>query len=367
MAEALKVVAHYQFTPESLAMLSEAARSNVVRVNSYEEQLRAMAEAEVLCSFDFPNNWREVAPHLRWYQSVSAGVDRLRGNSVLDPDSGVIVTTASGVHSEIICEYVFCSILMFNRGWHTMVDLQRRHIWAHESTASGVHSEIICEYVFCSILMFNRGWHTMVDLQRRHIWAHESPKYPLPGRELTGRTMGIVGLGNIGRRIAQVAHAFGMKVLAMRFSTRGSEPDPDVDQSYPVEQLRSMLALCDYVVLSMPLTGRTAKMIGEAELRAMRPDAYLVNIARGGVVDEPALIRALQEGWIAGAGLDVTDPEPPRNDSPLYDLPNVILTPHVAGATEHYERRLAELFADNLRRYRAGQPLRNQYDARRGY
>ena len=309
MAEALKVVAHYQFTPESLAMLSEAARSNVVRVNSYEEQLRAMAEAEVLCSFDFPNNWREVAPHLRWYQSVSAGVDRLRGNSVLDPDSGVIVTTASGVHSEIICEYVFCSILMFNRGWHTMV-----------------------------------------DLQRRHIWAHESPKYPLPGRELTGRTMGIVGLGNIGRRIAQVAHAFGMKVLAMRFSTRGSEPDPDVDQSYPVEQLRSMLALCDYVVLSMPLTGRTAKMIGEAELRAMRPDAYLVNIARGGVVDEPALIRALQEGWIAGAGLDVTDPEPPRNDSPLYDLPNVILTPHVAGATEHYERRLAELFADNLRR-----------------
>lgn len=326
MAEALKVVAHYQFTPESLAMLSEAARSNVVRVNSYEEQLRAMAEAEVLCSFDFPNNWREVAPHLRWYQSVSAGVDRLRGNSVLDPDSGVIVTTASGVHSEIICEYVFCSILMFNRGWHTMV-----------------------------------------DLQRRHIWAHESPEYPLPGRELTGRTMGIVGLGNIGRRIAQVAHAFGMKVLAMRFSTRGSEPDPDVDQSYPVEQLRSMLALCDYVVLSMPLTGRTAKMIGEAELRAMRPDAYLVNIARGGVVDEPALICALQEGWIAGAGLDVTDPEPPRNDSPLYDLPNVILTPHVAGATEHYERRLAELFADNLRRYRAGQPLRNQYDARRGY
>jgi phosphoglycerate dehydrogenase-like enzyme len=326
MAEPLKVVAHYQFTPESLAMLSEAAQSKVVQVTSYEEQLRAMAEAEVLCSFDFPDNWREVAPHLRWYQSVSAGVDRLRGNSVLDPDSGVIVTTASGVHSEIICEYVFCSILMFNRGWHTMV-----------------------------------------DLQRRHIWAHESPEYPLPGRELTGRTIGIVGLGNIGRRIAQVAHAFGMKVLAMRFSTRGNEQDPDVDQSYPVEQLRSMLALCDYVVLSMPLNDRTAKMIGEAELRAMRPDAYLVNIARGGVVDEPALIRALQEGWIAGAGLDVTDPEPPRDDNPLYDLPNVILTPHVAGATEHYERRLAELFADNLRRYRAGQPLRNQYDARRGY
>jgi phosphoglycerate dehydrogenase-like enzyme len=326
MAEQLKVVAHYQFTPESLAMLSEAAQSNVVQVTSYEEQLRAMAEAEVLCSFDFPGNWREVAPHLRWYQSVSAGVDRLRGNSVLGPDSGVIVTTASGVHSEIICEYVFCSILMFNRGWHTMV-----------------------------------------DLQRRHIWAHESPEYALPGRELTGRTMGIVGLGNIGRRIAQVAHAFGMKVLAMRFSTHGNEPDPDVDQSYPVEQLRSMLGLCDYVVLSMPLTERTAKMIGEAELRAMRPDAYLVNIARGGVLDEPALIRALQEGWIAGAGLDVTDPEPPQDDNPLYDLPNVILTPHVAGATEHYERRLAELFADNLRRYRAGQPLRNQYDARRGY
>jgi phosphoglycerate dehydrogenase-like enzyme len=128
-----------------------------------------------------------------------------------------------------------------------------------------------------------------------------------------------------------------------------------------------MLRLCDYVVLSVPLTRETEKMIGEAELRVMRPNAYLVNIARGRVVDEQALIRALKEGWIAGAGLDVTEEEPLPADSPLYSMPNVILTPHISGASVHYDARLAALFAENLRRYRAGEPLLNVYDAARGY
>jgi len=147
----------------------------------------------------------------------------------------------------------------------------------------------------------------------------------------------------------------------------GTQEVEGVDALYPPDQLHEMLGLCDYVVLSVPLTRETEKMIGEAELRAMRSNAYLVNIARGRVVDELALIRALREGWIAGAGLDVTEEEPLPADSPLYAMPNVILTPHISGASVHYDERLAALFAENLRRYRAGEPLLNLYDAARGY
>ena len=134
-----------------------------------------------------------------------------------------------------------------------------------------------------------------------------------------------------------------------------------------MEQLQELLRLSDYVVLAVPLTQETEKLIGEAELRAMRPNAYLVNIARGRVVDEEALIRALQERWIAGAGLDVTEEEPLPANSPLYSMPNVILTPHISGLSVHYDKRLTGLFADNLHRYRSGQPLRNQYNPERGY
>jgi len=158
-----------------------------------------------------------------------------------------------------------------------------------------------------------------------------------------------------------------MHVLATRFSTRANEHDPDVEQLYPIEQLRNMLTHCDYVVIAAPLTDKTEKLIGETELHAMKSNAYLVNIGRGGVIDEEVLIRALRENWIAGAGLDVTVEEPLPPTNPLYDLPNVILTPHISGATEFYESRLADIFADNLRRYRADQPLRNLYDPKRGY
>ena len=134
-----------------------------------------------------------------------------------------------------------------------------------------------------------------------------------------------------------------------------------------MNQLHTLLGQSDYVVLAVPLTERTEKLIGEAELRAMPRHAYLVNIARGGVIDEAALIHALQEGEIAGAGLDVAVEEPLPAESPLFDAPNLILTPHISGASDYYNVRLADLFAENLQRYRAGQPLRNQYDPEKSY
>jgi phosphoglycerate dehydrogenase-like enzyme len=331
MSDHPRVVSTFGFAPASEAKIREAANGEFIYVKNKDDLLPALRDAEVFCGANVPQNWREVAPRLRWVQFPGAGVDTLRDHPILRADSGILVTTASGVHATNISEYVFCSMMMFNRSWPQMMRYQDRHIWAHAG------------------------------------WAEPGKDYPLRERELHGTTLGIIGLGSIGRHIAQMARAFRMKVLATRFSARTDEQDPDVDQLYPFERFHDMLGQCDYVVIATPLTDKTEKMIDEAALRAMKPNAYLVNIGRGREIDEEALIRALREGWIAGAGLDVTAQEPLPSESPLYDLPNVILTPHISGATEFYEARLADIFADNLRRYRAGQPLRNLYDPTRGY
>ena len=322
-----KVISTYRFTPESLHMLQEAASTEVICVTDQEDLYTHLLEAEILCSFAVPENWRQLAPNLRWLQYPGAGVDGLRASGLLDLQSGVIVTTATGIHATTISEYVFGSMLMFNWNWPQMVRLQDGHVWAKSA-----------------------GW------------------YSLGGRELARQTLGIVGMGSIGRRIAQLGRAFGMRVVGSRRSfAEGSAADPDLDQSYPPDRLHEMLRTCDYTVLAVPLTPETEHMIGEAELRAMKPTTYLVNIARGHVIDEVALIKALREGWIAGAGLDVAETEPLPSHSPLYGMPNVILTPHIAGVSVHYEQRLAQLFADNLQRYRAGQPLLNRFEPARGY
>ena len=327
MSTGFKVVSTYRFTPTSLQLLQDAASTEVICVSSQEELLAQLPEAEVLCSFSIPNKWQELAPKLRWLQYPGAGVDGLLTSGLLDSKSRVVVTTATGIHAVTISEYVFGSMLMFNWNWSQMVRLQDAHVWAKSA-----------------------GW------------------YSLGGRELAGQNLGVVGMGSIGRRIAQVGRAFGMRVLGMRRSFNGEQTtDPDLDQGYPPERLHELLGQSDYVVLAVPLTAQTEHFIGEAELRAMKPSAYLVNIARGRVIEEQALIRALREGWIAGAGLDVAEIEPLPSNSPLYSLPNVILTPHIAGVSVHYEKRLAQLFADNLRRYRLGEPLANRFDPARGY
>jgi phosphoglycerate dehydrogenase-like enzyme len=327
VSSSLMVVSTFQFSPALQQALREAAASeNVTCVSNADELAAHLHEAEILCAYTLPANWRELAPHLRWLQYPGAGIDALQPTGLLDAGSGVIITTATGIHSTVISEYVFGSMLMFN--WN---------------------------------------WPQMVRLQDGHIWARSASWYNLGGRELAGQTLGIVGLGSIGRCIAQLGRAFGMRVAATRRTVHEGEKDADVDELFPANKLHDLLAISDYVVIAVPLTPQTEKLIGEAELRAMRPNAYLVNIARGRVIDEQALIRALRERWIAGAGLDVTEEEPLPASSPLYAMPNVILTPHISGASIHYDERLAALFAENLRRYRTGQPLLNRYDPARGY
>ena len=327
VSSSLKVVSTFPFTSASLQILKEAAGTEIVIVTTSDELSVYLSGAEILCSYTVPANWRILAPKLRWLQFPGAGVDSLASTGLLEADSGVIVTTAAGIHATTISEYVFGSMLMFNWNWPQMVRLQDEHVWARSAT-----------------------------------W------YRLGGHELAGQTLGIVGLGSIGQRIAQLGRAFGMRVLGTRRSIQNQgDQELDVDQSFPSEQLHELLRLSDYVVISVPLTRKTEKLIGETELRIMRRNAYLVNIARGRVIDEQALVRALREGWIAGAGLDVTEEEPLPSESPLYSMPNVILTPHISGNSAHYDTRLAALFADNLKRYSVGQQLQNQYDPSRGY
>ncbi|GCE48554.1 phosphoglycerate dehydrogenase-like enzyme [Thermosporothrix hazakensis] len=322
----MTIISTFPFATASVQRFQQIVGEPVLCVTDPDAFLAQLHDAEILCSYWVPDNWRQLAPKLRWLQATGAGIDNLQHTGILAPDSGVLVTTAVGIHAASIGEYVFGSMLMFNRSWPEMVRLQDRHIWPRSAS-----------------------------------W------YRLQGRELAGQTLGVIGLGHIGRRVAQLGRAFGMNVVGTRRSAQPGDKDPDVDLLYPASDLLAMLAHCDYIVIAVPLTSATERMIGEAELRAMKRNAYLVNVARGQVIDEPKLIQALQEGWIAGAGLDVVAEEPLSAESPLFSLPNVIITPHIAGENIHYEKRLADLFAENLARYTAGQPLQNVYDPNRGY
>lgn len=225
------------------------------------------------------------------------------------------------------------------------------------TNASGLHAVPISEHILAYLFAFARGFPSVYRYQARREWGH-------PGEgevfELAGKTMLLVGVGAIGTRTAELGAALGMRVIGIR---RNPHLDAGgLDAIYGPEQLLEHLPKADFVVLTVPLNYETQGMIGERELRAMKPGAYLVNIGRGPTVDESALIQALQSGWIAGAGLDVFETEPLPADSPLWDMPNTILTAHYAGRTPHYIERALSIFLDNLERYTTGRPLFNVVD-----
>ena len=332
------VLSTLRFTDELLDKLRSVSPRLVVKqrtCHNAEEVEQALEDSvEVLYTVYLPANLSR-ALRLQWVQMHAAGVDHVLDHPIMKSD--MLLTTASGIHATPIAEYVFASILAFNRRVPRMLYYQSRREWPQG---------------------------------RWNLFA--SP-------ELRGSTLGIVGYGSIGREVGRIARCFGMRVVATKRSMSqmrdvgyavqglGDREGVLLDEAFPPDRLSEMLGLCDYVVVAVPLTPETRKLIGEAQLRAMKPSAYLVNISRGGTVDEGILLRALQEGWIAGAGLDVFEEEPLSSDSPLYDLENVILSPHVAGFTLCYDERASDLFAENLRRYLAGEPLLNLVDKVRGY
>lgn len=295
------------------ATLAAAApdRPRVVLVTGADADLSAVEIAYFSADL-FPGRarefWRPIlrAPRLRWLHSYSAGVDdpvfqRLRAN-------GVLLTTSSG--------------------------------------AAGVH---IAQTAMLYLLALSRDMRGWLDAQQRRAWA------PRPIGDLQGERLGIVGLGPIGLALARLGNAFGMHVVGLRRTPRGDEPCP----AWPMARLHELLALADHVVLALPLTDETRRLIDSAALGCMKPSATFINVGRGELVDEAALTDALANRRIAGAALDVFETEPLPATSPLWTMPNVIVTPHNAALNANNDERATAIFIDNLGRYVAGQPLRN--------
>ncbi|HET7031243.1 MAG TPA: D-2-hydroxyacid dehydrogenase [Candidatus Limnocylindrales bacterium] len=270
------------------------------------------------------------APRLQYVHSASTGVERMLTTAARD--RGIVFTNARGVFSRPIAEYVLMMILAISRRLPGLLELQRERTWQ-----------------------------------------------PLEGVELRDVTVGIVGLGSIGRAVGALATAFGCRVIAVRRRSEEGTGSSAADESTRLfgelmldrvggpESMPALLADSDFVVLAAPLTPETENMIDANALAAMKSSAWLINIARGRLVDERALLAALSDGRIGGAVLDTFREEPLAPTSPFYDLPNVIVTPHTSWSSGRVLDRSVELFCDNLRRYAAGEPLLNVVDPNAGY
>ncbi|OIK14870.1 D-2-hydroxyacid dehydrogenase [Bacillus sp. MUM 13] len=227
--------------------------------------------------------------------------------------------------------------------------------------ANGVHSYPISETIFGLILSLTRKIHTYVKNQQSKRWDHANMN-----AEIHGKTIGILGIGAIGLETAKIAKAFGMKVLGVRHSGQQAE---FVDEMFTSDKLHTVLPQCDYVVVTLPLTEETKGMFGKNEFSLMKPSSFFINIGRGSIAVESEMIEALKNQKIAGAGLDVFEQEPLPANNPLWELENVIVTPHTAGSTEYYDKRLIEeIFIPNLKEYAEGQmPSLNLVDYKKGY
>jgi glyoxylate/hydroxypyruvate reductase A len=290
------------------------ARDVVLRTGATPEMAAAViGEAEVIYGWGLPSRMYREASRLRWVQVMGAGVD-----AVLTPalPRGVVVTRTPGIFGPWMAEYVL--------GWALSIT---------QRTA------------------------TYREAQRARRWLGDL----IPHR-LAGQTMVVIGLGDIGRSVARTAHAVGITVIGVSRSGRSVR---GVDKVYRTRDLVRALGMADWVVLTVPLTETTRGLIGRRELAAMRPSAWLVNVARGAVVDDAALREALGTGRIGGAILDVFTTEPLPADDGLWTLPNVVVTPHISGPSTPDE--IAPIFEDNLARFRSGRPLRHVVDRRRGY
>lgn len=341
MSDAIKVLITINFGDEILQKLREISpRLEFVArpARNYSDiTTQHWQEAEILYTGSvFPP--ADAMPKLKWIQSHYAGVDELLKQPIVQQNRDVLITSTRGIHATKIAEYV---IGMFIALGHRFPQMQ--------------------------------------DASRKKEWSYDRHQRFLPF-ELRGATAGIVGYGSIGREVARLAKCFGMTVLAAKRNVKqveetdhytaegtGDKYGGSFDRLYPPQALATMVRDCDFVVITTPLTDKTRNLYNEKVIEAMKPGSYLVNVGRGGVLDEIALVAALKSGHLAGAALDVFETEPLPEDHPLWTAPNIIITPHIGGNMPAYNQRAAEIFEENLKRYLERKPLLNLVDREEGY
>ncbi len=312
----MNVLSYHPLQEELIQRIQQMGIDNLKILSTGEEPIPFLKEADIIFSISsFPQKILDQATNLKWLQVSSAGVNQLPLTSLRD--RGILLTNVRGMHGDCISEYVLAMMFALNRQIPKVLQFQKAGQW-----------------------------------------------HKLSQSMLKDHTLGIIGLGGIGQVLAQKASALGMKVIGLRNSTKPAE---HVSRMYLTKDICDFMAHSDFVAVCCPLTPETTGLVSKEAIASMKPTASLINIARGQVVDEPALIEALQQKKIASAALDVFWKEPLPESSPLWKLDNLILTPHVAGDMVDYTERAAKIFTDNLERYLKKQPLQGVVDYQLGY
>jgi phosphoglycerate dehydrogenase-like enzyme len=340
--EPINVIVAMDFSDEIIERIRQVSPRLRVERHFPTVPDRAWENAEILYTGrTFPSPAQ--TPRLRWIQLHSAGIDHAIKEPIVQAQD-VELTTASGVHATQMSEFCLAMMLAFTYKIPLLLERQARAEWTTKRNDMPVADETFTP------------------------------------RELRGQTLGIVGYGTIGRELARIADAMGMKVLATKRDVMHPEaeneyaepgigdPKGEIPQRlYPPEAVASMAKECDFLVITVPLTSQTRHMINQDVFRVMKKTAVIVNVGRGAVIDEAELISTLAAGRIGGAALDVFEEEPLPPTSPLWNMSNVIISPHISGNSVHYHEKAAELFIENLRRYLDNRPLLNRVKREQGY
>lgn len=293
----------------------------IERTPEQETEWRALLkEADILFDFDYSHrqDLPELAPNIRWIQATSAGIGQFVHRMQFDERTDWIFTTASGVHARPLAEFALMGMLMFAKNYLRLAEDKANHHWERYS-----------------------------------------------GTELKSKTVAIIGLGSIGEEVARLAKAFEMRVIGNRRNPELAVAN--VDELYGKDEIQKMLPQCDFLVLATPHTPETENLIGQAEIDLLPLGAVIINLARGVVIDEKAMIQALQTNKLGGAVLDVFAEEPLPQDNPLWDMPNVIISPHSASTAESENQKIVDIFCENLHRFQNGKELINRLDVTRRY
>ncbi len=326
----LLIVVHHEFALWNVPawfrdrLKAEFPKIDVAHLTSYDGAEQHLRDCDILFAFALRPEQFTLAKNLRWIHAPTAAVHQLLFPELVNSD--VVLSNAREVHGPVVAELVIALMFALAKKIPQAVRLQQKHVWGKSA-----------------------------------IW-NDGPR----PREIAGATLGLIGLGGIGRAVARMASALGMRVIAAREHPEKERPQ-GVDAVYASAQVNEVLSQSDFVVVAAPLTDATRGLINAERLAAMRQDAYLINVGRGPHVDEGALADALRNHRIAGAALDVFDQEPVPAESPLWDLENLLVTPHTGSLTEKLWPRHYTVFSENLKRYLAHQPLLFTVDKRKGY